>query len=204
MSQKSRSIVREYVEAALWALALTMFLRAFVIQAFRIPSESMRNTLLVGDFLFVNKFEYGPKIPFTHIRLPGFRSPKHGDVIVFQFPQDPSKDFIKRCIATGGQTLEIRNKQLTLDGKRLTEPYTIHTDPNVKPAGYENRDNFGPITVDPGKLFMMGDNRDNSNDSRYWGTLDMDLVKGRAMFLYWSWDGDKSWPRWNRLLQVIH
>ena len=103
-----------------------------------------------------------------------------------------------------GQTLEIRNKQLTLDGKRLTEPYTIHTDPNVKPAGYENRDNFGPITVDPGKLFMMGDNRDNSNDSRYWGTLDMDLVKGRAMFLYWSWDGDKSWPRWNRLLQVIH
>jgi len=203
MTQKPRSIVREYVEAALWALALTMFLRAFVIQAFRIPSESMRDTLLVGDFLFVNKFEYGPKLPFTHVRLPGLRAPKTGDVIVFQFPQDPSKDFIKRCIATGGETLEIDDKQLSLDGKRLQEPYAIHTDPNVKPAGYENRDNFGPITVERGKLFMMGDNRDNSNDSRYWGTLDMDLVKGRAMFLYWSWDGDKNWPRWNRIFQVI-
>jgi signal peptidase I len=203
MSQKPRSIVREYVEAALWALALTMFLRAFVIQAFRIPSESMRDTLLIGDFLFVNKFEYGPKIPFTHVRLPGLRAPKTGDVIVFQFPQDPSKDFIKRCIATGGQTLEIREKQLSLDGKVLKEPYVIHTDPSVRPAGYENRDNFGPLTVEPGKLFMMGDNRDNSNDSRYWGTLEMDLVKGRAMFLYWSWDPDKNWPRWNRIFQPI-
>jgi signal peptidase I len=203
MSQKPRSIVREYVEAALWALALTMFLRAFVIQAFRIPSESMRDTLLVGDFLFVNKFEYGPKIPFTHIRLPGLRAPKTGDVIVFQFPQDPSKDFIKRCIGTGGHTLEIREKQLILDGKQMKEPYVIHTDPSVRPAGYENRDNFGPLTVEPGRLFMMGDNRDNSNDSRYWGQLDMDLVKGRAMFLYWSWDPEKNWPRWNRIFQVI-
>jgi signal peptidase I len=204
MSQKPRSIVREYVEAALWALALTMFLRAFVIQAFRIPSESMRDTLLVGDFLFVNKFEYGPKIPFTHIRLPGLHGPRHRDVIVFQFPQDPSKDFIKRCIATGGQTIEVRDKQVSVDGKALKEPYAIHTDPRTMPSGYENRDNFGPLTVEPGKLFMMGDNRDNSNDSRYWGTLDMDLVKGRAMFLYWSWDPDKSWPRWNRIFQPIH
>ena len=203
MSQKPRSIIREYVEAALWALALTMFLRAFVIQAFRIPSESMRDTLLVGDFLFVNKFEYGPKIPFTHIRLPGLRAPKTGDVIVFQFPQDPSKDFIKRCIATGGKTLEIREKNVMLDGKTLKEPYVIHTDPSVRPAGYENRDNYGPLTVEPDKLFMMGDNRDNSNDSRYWGTLDMDLVKGRAMFLYWSWDPEKNWPRWNRIFQII-
>ncbi len=202
-SSKSRSIVREYVEAAVWALALTMFLRAFVIQAFRIPSESMRDTLLVGDFLFVNKFEYGPKIPFTHVRLPGLRQPRHGDVIVFQYPQDPSKDFIKRCIATGQQTLEIRNKQLVLDGQSIREPYTIHTDPNVRPAGYDDRDNFGPVTIKPNELFMMGDNRDNSNDSRYWGTLDMDLVKGRAMFLYWSWDGERNWPRWNRIFQII-
>ena len=203
MTERSRSIVREYVEAALWALALTMFLRAFVIQAFRIPSESMRDTLLVGDFLFVNKFEYGPKIPFTHVRLPGLRNPKTGDVIVFQFPQDPSKDFIKRCIATAGQTLQIEDKQLSLDGKRLEEPYAIHTDTSVRPEGYANRDNFGPVTMKPGELFMMGDNRDNSNDSRYWGALDMDLVKGRAMFLYWSWDGEKNWPRWNRIFQVI-
>jgi len=203
MATKSRSLLREYVEAAVWALALTMFLRAFVIQAFRIPSESMRDTLLVGDFLFVNKFEFGPKIPFTHIRLPGLRAPRHGDVIVFQYPQDPNKDFIKRCIATGNQTLEVRNKQVLLDGHAIREPYAIHTDPNTRPAGYDDRDFFGPVTVKPNELFMMGDNRDNSNDSRYWGTLDMDLVKGRAMFLYWSWDGERNWPRWNRIFQPI-
>jgi signal peptidase I len=203
MATKSRSILREYVEAALWALVITLFLRAFVIQAFRIPSESMKDTLLVGDFLFVNKFEYGPKIPFTHIRLPGIRQPRRGDVIVFQFPQDPSKDFIKRCVATGGETLEIKNKEVSVNGRALTEPYAIHSDPTVKPAGYEYRDNYGPYTVPPSELFMMGDNRDNSNDSRYWGSLDMDLVKGRAMFLYWSWDGEKNWPRWNRILRPI-
>jgi signal peptidase I len=200
---KPRSIIREYVEAALWALIITLFLRAFVIQAFRIPSESMKDTLLVGDFLFVNKFEYGPKIPFTHMRLPGLRQPRRGDVIVFQFPQDPSKDFIKRCVATGGETLEIRNKQVSVDGGTLKEPYAIHSDPTVKPAGYEYRDNYGPYTVPARELFMMGDNRDNSNDSRYWGSLDMDLVKGRAMFIYWSWDGEKNWPRWNRILSAI-
>jgi signal peptidase I len=203
MSSKPRSIIREYVEAALWALMITLFLRAFVIQAFRIPSESMKDTLLVGDFLFVNKFEYGPKIPFTHMRLPGLRQPRRGDVIVFQFPQDPSKDFIKRCVATGGETLEIRNKQVSVGGATLKEPYAIHSDPTVKPAGYEYRDNYGPYTVPPGELFMMGDNRDNSNDSRYWGSLDMDLVKGRAMFIYWSWDGERNWPRWNRILSPI-
>src|SRR5882762_2419930 len=128
MSSKPRSIIREYVEAALWALIITLFLRAFVIQAFRIPSESMRDTLLVGDFLFVNKFEYGAKIPFTHIRLPGVRQPRRGDVIVFQFPQDPSKDFIKRCIATGGQTIEIKDKQVYVDGVKLREPYAVHKD----------------------------------------------------------------------------
>jgi signal peptidase I len=203
MASRPRSIVREYVEAALWALIITLFLRAFVIQAFRIPSESMKDTLLVGDFLFVNKFEYGPKIPFTHTRLPGLRQPKRGDVIVFQFPQDPSKDFIKRCVATGGETVEIKNKQVAVNGVPLSEGYTIHTDPSVKPAGYEYRDNYGPYTVPPAELFMMGDNRDNSNDSRYWGPLEMDLVKGRAMFIYWSWDGERHWPRWNRILRLI-
>ena len=201
---KSRSVVREYVEAALWALVLTLFLRAFVIQAFRIPSASMQDTLLIGDFLFVNKFEYGPKIPFTHIRLPGLRAPRRGDVIVFQFPQDPTKDFIKRCVATGGETLEVRNKQVYVDGKPLRESYAIHSDPSVRPAGYDYRDYFGPVTVAKGQMFMMGDNRDNSNDSRYWGQLEMDLVKGRAMFIYWSWDGERNWPRWNRIFQLIH
>jgi signal peptidase I len=200
---KVRSVVREYVEAALWALVITLFLRAFVIQAFRIPSASMENTLLIGDFLFVNKFEYGPKIPFTHIRLPGIREPRRGDVIVFQFPQDPSKDFIKRCVATEGQTLEVRNKQVLVDGRPLDESYAIHSDPTVRPAGIDSRDNFGPVTVGKDQMFMMGDNRDNSNDSRYWGQLDMDLVKGRALFLYWSWNSDRNWPRWERIFKPI-
>jgi len=201
---RSRSTFREYVEAILWALVLTALLRTFVIQAFRIPSESMVKTLLVGDFLFVNKFEYGAKIPFTHVRLPGLRKPQRGDIIVFQFPQDPSKDFIKRCIATGGETLEIKNKVVYVNGHPLTEPYAVHSDSTIRPAGFDFRDNFGPYTVPPGDLFMMGDNRDNSNDSRYWGPLEMDLVKGRAMFLYWSWDAQEMMPRWGRLFRAIH
>ena len=209
MSKKPKSTMMEYFEAIVWALVLTLFLRAFVIQAFRIPSESMVPTLLVGDFLFVNKFEYGPKIPFTHIRLPGLHLPRRGDVIVFQFPQDPSKDFIKRCIGTGGETLQIKDKHVFVDGKPLHEPYAIHSDPQVRPAGFEFRDNFGPVTVEPGHLFMMGDNRDNSNDSRFWGPVKMDLVRGRAMFIYFSTAGNDPLDafgkvRAGRILHVIH
>jgi signal peptidase I len=204
MARTQRSVVREYLEAILWALVLTAFLRTFVLQAFRIPSESMVQTLLVGDFLFVNKFEYGAKVPFTQFRLPGLRKPQRGDIIVFQFPQDPSKDFIKRCIAVGGETLEIKDKQVYVNGTKLDEPYAIHSDATIRPAGFDYRDNFGPYTVPPGDLFMMGDNRDNSNDGRYWGPLDMNLIKGRAMFLYWSWDGQRLRPRWERLFRVIH
>jgi len=206
MSGKLHNRTREYVEAILWALVLTLFLRAFVIQAFRIPSESMLDTLLVGDFLFVNKFEYGPKIPFTHIRiqLPALsREPKRGDIIVFQYPNNPSQDYIKRCIATGGQTVEVREKHVIVNGDTLSEPYAIHIDPQIRPAGFDYRDNFGPLTVPKGELFMMGDNRDNSNDSRFWGTVKMDYVKGHAMFIYWSWDNERHWPRWNRLFHVI-
>jgi signal peptidase I len=200
-----RDTVREYVEAALWAVVLTLFLRTFVIQAFRIPSESMLNTLLVGDFLFVNKFEYGPKIPFTHIRLPGLREPRRGDVIVFQYPENPSVDFIKRCIATGGQVIEVRNKQVLVDGQALVEPYAVHCFPDTIPPGSPDiRDNFPPFAVNAGEYFMMGDNRDNSKDSRYWGTLRKDLIKGRAMFIYWSWDHEGFRPRWSRIFQIIH
>ena len=207
--KKSRSTLREYVEAGLWAVALTLFLRAFVIQAFRIPSESMVPTLLKGDFLFVNKFEYGPKLPFTHVRLPGLRPPRRGDVIVFQYPRNPSQDFIKLCVAVGGQTVEIHNKQVIVDGDTLREPYVIHGDQSIRPPGFEPRDNFGPRTIPPGELFMMGDNRDNSNDSRFWGTVKMDLVKGRAMFIYFSTDGSNPIEafgkiRLGRLFRPIH
>jgi signal peptidase I len=218
MAGKKRSIVREYVEAALWALVLTFLLRAFVIQAFRIPSESMLDTLLVGDFLFVNKFEFGPKIPFTHVRLPGLRAPRTGDIIVFQFPGNPSQDFIKRCIATGGQTVEVRDKRVYVDGQPspAADRLAVHRDPSLQPCVPDAppypedaslrqcRDEFGPFRVPPGRLFMMGDNRENSNDSRFWGTVPMDYVKGRALFIYWSWDSAHFHPRWERLLRVIH
>jgi signal peptidase I len=207
-SSPKKSQWQEYTEAIVWAVALTLFLRAFVIQAFRIPSESMCDTLLVGDFLFVNKFEYGPKIPFTHIRLPGLHSPRHGDVIVFQFPPDPSKDFIKRCIATAGQTVEVRHKDVYVDGQKQVEPYVKHVYNTEDPEGYTNRDNYKPPTVAPGELFMMGDNRDNSWDSRFWGPVKMDLVKGRAMFIYFSTSGDKWWNglfniRFDRMFRSI-
>ena len=207
--KRVRSVLREYLEAGLWAVALTFVLRAFVIQAFRIPSESMVPTLLKGDFLFVNKFEYGPKIPFTHIRLPGLHPPRRGEVIVFQFPRNPRQDFIKRCIATGGETIEVRNKQVIVDGDTLSESYAIRTDQSIRPPGFDARDNFGPYTVPPGELFMMGDNRDNSNDSRFWGPVKMDLVKGRAMFIYFSTDGNNPLEafgkiRLARLFRPIH
>jgi len=195
-----KSVAREYAEALLFAVVLVFFLRAFVIQAFRIPSGSMENTLLVGDFLFVNKFLYGPKIPFTNYRLPGIRDPKPGDIIVFKAPIDDEKDFIKRCIAVGGQTVEVRHKQFYVDGVALNEPYVIHSDP--RDIGYP-RDEFGPFKVPPGYLFMAGDNRDDSSDSRYWGPLNADRIKGKAIFLYFSWDHDKHFPRFSRFFDLV-
>ena len=197
---KRKSVVREYAEALLFAVVLVFFLRAFVIQAFRIPSGSMKDTLLVGDFLFVNKFIYGPKIPFTDYRLPGIRPPKPGDVIVFSAPIEDGKDFIKRCIAVGGQTVEVRDKRFYVDGVKLEEPYVIHSDSRNIGAP---RDELGPIMVPPGHLFMVGDNRDDSHDSRYWGTLSMDRVKGKAIVLYFSWDGERHLPRFKRFFNLV-
>jgi len=197
---RKKSVLREYAEALVFALVLVFFLRAFVIQAYRIPSGSMKNTLLVGDFLFVNKFIYGPKIPFTNYRLPGIRKPKPGDIIVFKAPIGEQKDFIKRCIAVEGQTIEIRNKEVYVDGVKLDEPYVIHTDPR---DSVPIRDNYGPYTVPPGHIFMMGDNRDDSRDSRYWGPLDVNRVKGKAMFIYFSWDSRKHRPRFSRIFDIV-
>jgi signal peptidase I len=196
------------MEAIAWAVVITLVLRTFVIQAFRIPSESMCDTLLVGDFLFVNKLEYGPKIPFTRIRLPGLHAPRRGEVIVFQWPEDPSKDFIKRCVATGGETVVVKHKEVFVDGRQLVEPYVKHDIWSEDPAGYTPRDNCTPPTLPPGALFMMGDNRDNSNDSRFWGPVPFELVKGRALFIYFSTAGNTWWNglfhvRFNRLFKAI-
>lgn len=206
---KSGSAFRENVESLAWAIGLMLLVRIFLIQAFRIPSESMRDTLLVGDFLFVTKLDYGAKLPFTHIRLPGLRSPRRGDIIVFQYPPDPSQDYIKRCIGTGGETVEISHKQVSVDGKLLVEPYTRHTGWDDQPASFSPRDNFPAHTVPPGHLFMMGDNRENSADSRFWGYVPMDLVKGRALFIYFSTGSTHWWDmpfyvRWERLFRILH
>ncbi|MFM7231605.1 MAG: signal peptidase I [bacterium] len=205
---RARSSVRDYLEAIVWAVVITLLLRTFVIQAFRIPSESMTDTLLVGDYLFVNKLEYGAQVPFTNWRLPGYRKPAPGDIVVFQWPDDPSMDFIKRCVAVGGQTVEIRHKDLYVDGVKQVEPYVKHESWSEDPAGYTPRDNHTPPTVAPGELFMMGDNRDNSNDSRFWGTVPIENVKGRALFIYFSTAGNAWWNgllyvRWNRLFKGI-
>lgn len=207
---KKKSAVREYAEAIVVAVALALVIRQFVVQAFRIPSGSMEDTLLVGDFLMANKFVYGPKIPFTDIRLPGIRKPKAGDVIIFKYPRDPRKDFIKRVIATEGQRVEIKDKVVYVDGEPLPfPPKSKFTDRRILPREMSRRDNYGPIIVPKDALFVMGDNRDNSQDSRYWGFVPMRNVKGKAMILYWSWNKEVPlWDffhkiRWGRLAHLI-
>ena len=207
---RSKSTLREYVEAIVLAILLTVVIRGLVVQAFRIPTGSMENTLLVGDFLFVNKLVYGSEIDIgaaghriIYYRFPAIRQPHRGDVIVFRYPDDPSRDFIKRAVATEGQTIEIRDKVLFVDGTAQNEPYVIHTDERILPKEISARDNFGPTVVPRGHIFMMGDNRDNSHDSRFWGPLALNLIKGKAMIIYWSWDAEKNMPRVNRLFHPV-
>jgi signal peptidase I len=193
--------VREYAEAFILAIILALFIRTFVIQAFKIPSPSMVPTLLVGDHILVNKFLYGINLPFVHGKVLSIRNPRRGDVVVFRFPENPKVDFIKRCIATGGETIEIKDKKIYINGKHIKDPHAYFTD-NTRVL--ETRDNFGPFTVPKGKIFVMGDNRDNSNDSRFWGTVDLSAVLGKAVVIYWSWNGKKVWPRFGRIGEGIH
>ncbi len=200
--------LREWIEAIGGAVVLTLIIRTFMFQAFRIPSGSMLDTLQIGDFLFVNKLVYGARIPFTEKdRLPGLRHPKTGDIIVFQYPLDKKVDFIKRVIASEGQTVEIRNKVVFVDGKPLDEPYTKHVDPTIypykTPTGINVRDNDPPFRVPPGNLFCMGDNRENSSDGRYWGFVPLENVKGKALIIYWSWDSEHMRPRLGRLFHLV-
>lgn len=195
--------LRENIEALVIAVLLALFIRAFVVQAFKIPSGSMQNTLLIGDQLLVNKFIYGIKLPFTNQTIIPVKDPQRGEIIVFKYPEDPSKDFIKRVVAVGGDTVQIRNKVLYVNGLKQSGEHTVHVDPRVFPREYQPRDNFGPVTVPKGKLFVMGDNRDESNDSRYWGFVDIAAVRGRAILIYWSWDSKNFNVRWNRLGHLI-
>ena len=195
--------MRENIEAIVVAVILALFIRTFVVQAFKIPSGSMKNTLLVGDHILVNKFIYGVKVPFLKKTLIPIENPKRGDIIVFEFPEDPSKDFIKRVIGIPGDVIEIRNKKLFVNGKRVKNSHAIFKDAKIYPGSMQPRDNFGPITVPAHKLFVMGDNRDFSYDSRFWGFVDLTAVKGEAFIIYWSWDKDNFDVRWSRLGHIL-
>ncbi|MEJ2662294.1 MAG: signal peptidase I [Desulfobacteraceae bacterium] len=209
-SKPPKGKVRENVEALVIAIILALFIRAFVVQAFKIPSGSMQNTLLIGDYILVNKFIYGVKIPFTEITVIPVKEPKKGDIIVFKYPDDPSKDFIKRVVAVGGDTVEIREKKVSVNGKPEINKHAIHSDPRVfdDPHLYTlemlKRDNKAPLKVPEGKLFVMGDNRDESNDSRFWGLVNVSAVRGKAFIIYWSWNSHKKIGlRWDRLGDLI-
>jgi signal peptidase I len=193
----------EYTKAIVTALILALIIRTFVVQAFKIPSGSMLPTLLIGDHILVNKFIYGIKIPFVDKRILQFTKPKRGDIIVFRYPEDPSRDFIKRVIAVEGDIIGGMNKKVVVNRQILDEPYVQHTD-NSKIGSVDQRDNFGPFIVPKNKYFVMGDNRDQSYDSRFWGYVDINDIKGKAFIIYWSWDSTKKLPRLNRIGKLIH
>jgi signal peptidase I len=218
----------EWTKSILVALVVWFLLRTFLVEAFRIPSGSMENTLLIGDFLFVNKALYGAEVPLVHVHLPAFREPKRDDILVFDSVEEEGLKVVKRLIGMPGDTLSMENGELWRNGKKVSEPYVIHTDPTrsedpvqrlkmrewqlphlvkTDPATYKpDLQDWGPIVVPPDSFFMMGDNRDSSYDGRYWGFLPRENVRGRPLLVYYSYD-PSSWHalpaltaiRWNRL-----
>lgn len=201
--KKTKSKIREFIEAILSAAVIAALVITFVVQAFKIPSGSMIPTLLIGDHLFVNKFIYGVKIPYFRKTIIPITDPKRGDVIVFIYPKDRSKDYIKRVIGIGGDKIEIKNKQIFLNDQPYTDTVGIYGDALVYTAETQPRDNFGPVIVPAGALFVMGDNRDSSLDSRFWGFVDLKDVQGKAFIIYWSWNSEETSVRWDRLAKLI-
>ncbi len=200
-------ILKDYVEPIVIAILIALFIRAFVVQAFKIPSSSMEPTLQVGDYILVNKFIYGIRIPYTNTKLFEMNKPHRGDTIVFIYPKDRSKDFIKRVIATQGEKVEIRQNKISINDRVIEDPWG-HFEKSDWMKMVQSIDRFGPVVVPKDSLFVMGDNRDNSQDSRYWGFVNINAVKGKAFIIYFSWNGgalnllDKV--RWVRLGKLIH
>jgi signal peptidase I len=195
---RTKSTFRDYFEIVVVAVILALIVRSLIVQSYHIPSESMEDTLLKGDFLFANKFLYGAKVPFMPWFLPKVRDPRPGDIVIFKFPGDRKTDYIKRCIAVAGQTVELREKTLYVDGVEKPEPYAKYI------YGDMPRRNYGPYQVPKGFIVVFGDNRDNSYDSRSWGPVDMKLLRGKALFLYFSVDYKKHWIRFSRIGKGIH
>ena len=210
MTNRSRKSGREGTGAAIWenvkqiglAIILALVIKTSIVEAYKIPTASMEDTLLIGDFLLANKFVYGARLPFVGWRLPAIHEPEPGDVVIFLYPGDGVTKYIKRCVATPGDTVLVRNKELYVNGKRFPDleyakyvDTTRHGQPRVQPrgpGGRNSRDNWGPEIVPPGCYFMMGDNRDNSYDSRYWKAVPKDLVLGEAILIHWSWDESRN------------
>ena len=195
---RKKSVFLEYLEVILIALLLTLVIRTFAVQAYRIPSGSMLETLQIGDQLLVNRLAYGLFVPFKDDPVISWSTPQHGDVIVFEYPMDPSKDFIKRVIGVPGDKVSMQDKVLYVNGVKMDEPYVQHIDASIDPG----RDNFGPVEVPPGKYFVMGDNRDDSRDSRFWGFVGFNAIQGKAVVIYWSWE---DWQvKWGRMGKLVH
>jgi signal peptidase I len=212
VNQNKKSVYKEYIEAIAIAVLLALFIRTFIVQAFKIPSGSMLPTLQVGDHLLVNKFRYGVKNPFSGDLFISLGKPKHGDVVVFRYPQDRSVDYIKRVVGVSGDTIVIKNKKVFVNDQAVEETHAYFSSTSIMPPAAGPRDNFGPIKVPEGKIFVMGDNRDNSYDSRFWGFVDQRDVLGKAFIIYWSWNLDVplfsfkrfTTIRWNRFGNIIH
>ena len=201
---KIKSKIREFIEGIIAAVLIALLITTFVIKMYKIPSRSMVPTLLVGDQLVVNKLIYGIKIPYFRNTIIPITDPQRGDIIVFIYPKDRSIDFIKRVIGIGGDTIEIKDKKIFINGKVFTDNTGIYTDKIIYPGSVQPRDNFGPVTVPKGSLFVLGDNRDESMDSRFWGFVDLKDVQGKAFIIYWSWNPDERKIRWQRLGNLLH
>jgi signal peptidase I len=198
--RNQRGSLRENIEAILIAVVLALFIRTFVVQAFKIPSGSMLETLQIGDHILVNKFIFGTRVPFTDLSVLPVRVPGRGDIVVFKYPVDEKRDFIKRVIGLPGDTIVIKNKTVFINGEELVDEYVEHRDANIIPG---QRDNYGPVTVPDDSYFVMGDNRDGSFDSRFWGYVKKDEIVGKALIIYWSWDRENMRPRMKRIGQAI-
>jgi signal peptidase I len=228
-----KSIVREYFESIVIAVILALFIRTFVVQAFKIPTGSMEENLLIGDHLLVNKFVFGPTSTSIERTLLPIGTIRRGDVVVFKYPVEPDRDFIKRVIALPGESVEVREKRVYINGKPLEERYVHFLAPPSASSefhevtSFDVRDRYGPVTVPPNQYFVMGDNRDNSQDSRYWGFLPRENIKGKALLIYWSYEAERqdyqeegaaatlrslisvfahffTRTRWDRMLHQIH
>ena len=200
---KPKSKLQEYIEAIILAIVIAFFVRTFVIQAYKIPSGSMKPTLQIGDHILVSKFNYGIKLPLIRSTLIPFGTPERGDIVVFIYPEDRSKDFIKRLIALPGDTVEIRDKKILINGLPYQDGHGVYTDRMIIPGSVQPRDNFGPVKVPDNSFFVMGDNRDESYDSRFWGMVNQRDVLGKALIIYWSWNQEDHGVRWGRIGSIL-